>query len=78
VFQAVFGTIGFAAGAWLAKSRRPLRMTLATLLVWLFAGVKVALGGADPAWWAFLLPILVVMAFLGGGLALLIEKLARD
>jgi len=48
------------------------------LLVWLFAGVKVALGGADPAWWAFLLPILVVMAFLGGGLALLIEKLARD
>jgi len=78
IFQAVFGTVGFGAGAWMARSRRPLRLTLAMLGVWLLAGVPVALGGADPVWWLFLLPVLAVMATLGGGLALLFEKFARD
>lgn len=78
IFQAVTGTLGFAVGGYLAPARRPLRLTLATLVVWLLAGVQVAGTGAHPSWWLFALAVLALMATLGGGLALLLERLARD
>ena len=78
VFQAVFGTVGFAACGWLAKARRPLRLSLAVLVVWILAGLPVLAGRADPAWWFFVLSVLALMAILGGGMALLLERLARE
>ena len=78
IFQAVFGTLGFAFCGFLAKSRRSLQMTLTTLVIGLFAGLLVALGGQHAFWWAFALAALSLMALLGAGLAILIERLARD
>ena len=78
IFRAVFGTIGFAVTGYLAKSRRPLQMALSLLILWLVAGLAVALGGGDPFMWVLMLVFLPVMAVLGGGLALLVERLARD
>jgi len=78
VFQAVFGTLGFAFCAFVAKSRRTLQVTLTTLIIWLFAGLLVALGGRHAIWWMFALAALVLMALLGAGLAMLTERLARD
>lgn len=77
-FQAVAGTLGFAVAGHLAPARRPLRLTLATLAVWLLAGVQVAVSGTHPSWWLLALAVLALMATLGGGLALLLERLARD
>lgn len=71
-FQAAAGTLGFAVAGHLVPARRPLRLTLATLTVWLLAGVQVASSGTHPAWW-----LLALMATLGGGLALLLERSAR-
>lgn len=78
VFRAVFGTLGFTLTGYLAPSRRPLQMTLSALALWLIAGLAVSLGGGDPLSWFLILVFLPVMAVLGGGLALLIERLARD
>lgn len=77
-FQGVAGTLGFAAAGHLASARRPLRLTLVTLVVWLLAGVQVASAGMHPSWWLLLLAVLALMATLGGGLALLLERLARE
>ena len=78
VFRAVFGTLGFTLTGYLATSRRPLHMMLSMLALWLIAGLAIALGGGDPLSWVLMLVFLPVMAVLGGGLALLIERLARD
>ncbi len=78
LFRAVFGTLGFAATGYFAVSRRPLHMALTFLAVWLLAGLAIALGGGDPSGWIIMLVFLPLMALLGGGLALLIERLARE
>jgi len=78
VFEAVFGTLGFAASAYFAPARRGLHVTLTALAVWLIAGVEVAVAGADPVWWIFVLAALALMALIGGGMAKLAEKLIRD
>lgn len=78
VFQAVFGTLGFAFCAFRAKSRRALHVLTATLVVGAFAGLLVTAGGRHPIWWVFALVALALMALLGAGLARLIERLARD
>ncbi len=78
VFRAVFGTIGFAVGGYLAPSRRPLQMTLTLVVIWLMAGLAIALGGGHAAGWFMVLVFLPIMAVLGGGLALLVERLARE
>lgn len=77
-FQAVFATLAFAVTGYMAPSRRSLQMTLATLIAWLLTGVIVATGSMHPAWWVFLLPGFALMALLGGGLTLLVERFARD
>ena len=77
-FMAVLGTLGFALCAFLARSRRALHLLLTALAVWLFAGFLVARGGGSPVWWVFRLVVIAAMALLGGGLARLIERLARD
>ncbi|WP_067562430.1 hypothetical protein [Halofilum ochraceum] len=77
-FRAVFGTIGFAVGGYLAPSKRPLQMTLTLLVIWLMAGLTIALGGGHAAGWFMVLVFLPIMAILGGGLALLVERLARE
>ena len=78
VFRAVFGTIGFAVAAYFAPSKRPLQMTLALLVIWLMAGLTIALGGGHAASWFMILIFLPIMAVLGGGLASLVERLARE
>lgn len=78
VFRAVFGTIGFAVAGWFAPSKRPLQMTLALLAIWLVAGLTIALGGGHAAGWFMILVFLPIMALLGGGLTLLVERLARE
>ncbi len=78
VFRAVFGTIGFAVGGYLAPSKRPLQMTLTLVVIWLMAGLTIALGGGHAAGWFMILVFLPIMAVLGGGLALLVERLARE
>ena len=78
VFGAVFGTIGFALTAFLAKSRRALQVTLSMLILWAIAGLTVALGSGDPFTWVLMLVFLPIMALLGAGLALLVERMARD
>lgn len=77
-FRAVFGTIGFAVGGYLAPSKRPLQMTLTLLVIWLMAGLTIALGGGHATGWFMVLVFLPIMAILGGGLALLVERLARE
>lgn len=78
IFRTVFGTIGFAVAGYLAPSRRPLQMTLAVLVIWLVAGLTIALGGGHAAGWFMIIVFLPIMAILGGGLALLVERLARE
>jgi hypothetical protein len=78
IFQAVFGTLGFAFAGFHARSRRALHLLLTTLVIGLFAGLMVALGGRHAIWWLFTLTALALMALLGGGLARLFERLARD
>ena len=78
LFRAVFGTLGFAATGYFAVSRRPLQMALTFLAVWLIAGLAIALGGGNPASWIIMLVFMPMMALLGGGLALLIERFARE
>lgn len=78
VFRAVFGTLGFAITGYFATSRRPLQMTLSLLTVWLVAGLALALGGGNATGWFIMLVFLPLMAVLGGGLALLVERLARS
>jgi len=78
LFRAVFGTIGFAIGGYLATSRRPLQMTLTFLSVWLIAGLAMALGGGGAGGWVVLAVFMPMMALLGGGLALLIERWAQE
>ncbi len=77
-FRAVFATLAFAVTGYMSPSRRSLQMTLAVLLAWLLTGVVVATGPMHPAWWVFLLPGFALLALLGGGLALLVERFARD
>lgn len=78
VFRAVFGTVGFAVTGWFAPSKRPLQMTLACLVIWLIAGLTIALGDGHASGWIMVLIFLPIMALLGGGLALLLERLARE
>lgn len=78
VFRAVFGTIGFAVTGYFAPSKRPLQMTLALVVIWLIAGLAIALGGGHAAGWFMILVFLPIMALLGGGLALLVERFARE
>ena len=78
VFQAVFGTLGFALTAFLARSRRGLHVLLTTLTVWAVAGVLMAMTGGNAIDWAIRLVLLALMALLGGGLARLVERLARE
>jgi|AntRauTorcE11898_2_1112593.scaffolds.fasta_scaffold06873_2 hypothetical protein len=78
VFRAVFGTIGFAVTGYFAQSKRPRQMTLALLVIWLMAGLAIALGGGHAAGWIMIIVFLPIMALLGGGLALLVERLARE
>lgn len=78
LFRAVFGTLGFAATGYFAVSRRPLQMALTFLAVWLIAGLAIALGGGNPASWIIMLVFMPMMALLGGGLAMLIERFARE
>lgn len=78
VFRAVFGTIGFAVAGYFAPSKRPLQMTLALLVIWLVTGLTIAIGGGHAAGWFMILVFLPIMAVLGGGLALLVERLARE
>lgn len=77
-FQAVSATLAFAVTGYMTPSRRGLQMALAVLIAWLLTGVVVATGPMHPAWWVFLLPGFALMALLGGGLALLVERFARD
>lgn len=77
-FQGVFGSLAFAGSAWFATRRRALQLTLAVLIAWLLVGFVVATGTMHPAWWVFLLPAIALMALLGGGLCLLVERAARD
>lgn len=77
LFQAVGGTLGFAVAGHLAPARRPLRLALATLVAWLLAGVQAAGTGLHPSWWLLTLAVLALMATLGGGLTLLLERLTR-
>jgi len=77
-FQGVFGSLAFAVSAWFATRRRPVQLTLAVLIAWLLVGFVVAAGTMHPAWWAFLLPAIGLMALLGGGLCLLVERASRD
>lgn len=77
-FRMVFGTLGFALAAFFAKSRRSLQVGLTLLALWLVAGLAVALGGGDPFTWVLMLAFLPIMALLGAGLALLVERLARE
>lgn len=77
VFQAVFGTLGFTASAYMARSRRALHLVLTTLVVWLIAGVAIASGAGHPIWWLLVLAVLALMASLGAALGLALERLSR-
>ena len=78
LFRAVCGTLGFAATGYFAVSRRPLQMTLTFLAVWLIAGLAIALGGGSAASWFIMLVFMPMMALLGGGLVMLIERFSHE
>ncbi len=78
IFNGVFGTIGFAIVTHLAQTRRALQVMIAALLVWGITGFAVLIYMLHPVLWLLILAALLIMAGLGGGLALLIERLARE
>lgn len=77
-FQAVFGTVAFAIIGYLAELHRARHITLVVIFVWLIAGFPILLGTMHPLWWITVLVMLVIMATLGGGLAWLVDRYARE
>jgi len=77
IFNAVFGTLGFAIVTYIIPSRRALQISLTALITWAITGFAVLTYTLHPLFWLFVLIALVLMALLGAGLALLVERLAR-
>lgn len=78
IFNGVFGTVGFAVITYLAHTRRALQITLTTLMVWAISGFAVLLYMLHPVLWLLVLVALAMMAVIGAGLAILIERFARE
>lgn len=79
IFQGVFATIGFAVIAWFAEHRRARHVALTVLMVWAITGFMVILQLLPPPFWLIIvLPALAISASLGGAMALLVEKFARE
>lgn len=77
IFNAVFGTLGFAIVTYIIPSRRALQVSLTALVTWAITGFAVLTYALHPLFWLFVLIALALMALLGAGLALLVERLAR-
>lgn len=79
IFQAVFATIGFTVIAYFAELHRARHVSLTVLMVWALTGFMVLLQFLPPQFWLIIiLPALAIAGSLGGLLALLIEKFARE
>lgn len=78
IFNGVFGTVGFAVITYLANTRRALQVTLTTLMVWAISGIAVLAYTLHPVLWLLVLAALAMMATIGAGLAILVERFARD
>lgn len=77
IFNAVFGTLGFAIVTYIIPSRRALQVSLTALVTWAITGFAVLTYALHPLFWLFVLIALALMALLGAGLALLVERLAQ-
>lgn len=77
VFNAVFGTLGFAIVTYVLPSRRALHVSLTALVTWAITGFAVLTYSLHPVLWLLLLVAIALMALLGAGLALLVERLAN-
>lgn len=78
IFNAVFGTMGFAVVGHLHPVHRARHLALTVAAVGVVVTIVAAISVMHPLMWLMVLAVLVIMATLGGGLALLVEKLGAN